>query len=62
MPDQPDRLLCLIDQAIRERLSGVEGLRQLSDVELLKLLTAEAKELGIELDLSCRLESSNEPF
>jgi hypothetical protein len=50
MPD--DRLLNLINAEIESRLAGVEGLEQLSDVELLRLLADECKELGIEIDLS----------
>jgi hypothetical protein len=57
MPNQPDQLLCLIDQAIAERLAGAEGLQQLSDRELIALLTNQLKELGIEIDL---LGSSND--
>jgi hypothetical protein len=52
MPDQPDdRLLALINAEISRRLSGDEGLRQLSDRELIALLEREAREMGIELDL-----------
>jgi hypothetical protein len=56
-----DRLLDLIDAAIAERLSGVEGLQRLSDSELITQLANQAKELGIEIDLSCRLGDSPEP-
>ena len=47
-----DRLLDLIDAAIAERLSGVKGLQRLSDSELITQLANQAKELGIEIDLS----------
>jgi hypothetical protein len=60
MPDQPDRLLCLIDAEIAARLSGTEGLRTLSDRELIAQLANQAKELGIEIDLSYRLGESPE--
>jgi hypothetical protein len=38
------------------------GVQRLSDAELITLITNQAKELGIEIDLSYRLGSSNEPF
>jgi hypothetical protein len=38
------------------------GVQRLSDAELITQLANQAKELGIEIDLSYRLRSSNEPF